>query len=300
MELQLKFFLFNLENFFLTRDPSSRAQMKPKEKILEIKNIINEESPDILMLTELGGLDSLKIFNSTYLDNRFSEFVLPGNSERGIELGFLVKKTSQYNFLHTSHKELEFSFYSKGKLVWTKFSRDISELRILEKDKLKAIILLVHLKSKWDREGNDPGGSFQRSAEVTALVDYYLKLEEEFCDIPIFLTGDFNGDANENSNETEFRSIYQKTKLNSIQALLTCPPEHKLTYFSSLAPTVYAHELDYIFVAPEKIKINKEFSGVYPKTFGSDRIKDLGLRFGELQNWPSDHLPLILSFDFIK
>ncbi len=296
----MKFLLYNLENFFLTRDPYSRVQIKPKNKVLEIKKIIDDISPDILMLTELGGPDSLKIFNETYLENQYQDYVVAGNSERGIELGFLVKKNNQYNFFHQGHKKLEFKYYLNGQMLNSKFSRDISELRILEHENVRCIILLVHLKSKWDREGNDPGGSLKRSAEVNALIEYYLQLEEQFSEIPIFLAGDFNGDANQNSNEFEFKSIYQKTKLKSIQEMLPHPPLNKLTYFSSLSPTIYAHELDYIFVIPDKIKIDKEFSGVYPRTEGHDRIEALTHRFGQLENWPSDHLPLILSFDFIK
>ena len=72
--------------------PHGDALKKPQEKIEWIARTISEIDADITMLCEMGGLDSLDLFNTKYLNSQYYTSLLKGNSDRGIEMGYLIKK----------------------------------------------------------------------------------------------------------------------------------------------------------------------------------------------------------------
>ena len=281
----MKLLLFNLENFFLNQ----LDDQKPPEKVEWIARIIKELTPDILMLCEIGGLESLDIFNHKYLDNQFLPFILPGNSTRGIEIGYLVKKSLPFSFMHLSHKEKA-------------FSRDVSELRFIQNSIPKMIILLVHLKSKWDREGNDPNGFLQRSHEVEMLLEIYKQRQLEYPHSTILIAGDMNGSAQKNNCEREFRSIYQQTDFIDVLDILDTPDESRVTFvhFNKDAKPLH-YQLDYIFLSKSlEHKVIKEESGIY--LFKAENGSPLRLPENSFERYalPSDHYPLVLTFDFLQ
>jgi endonuclease/exonuclease/phosphatase family metal-dependent hydrolase len=282
----LKFTLFNLENFFLLETNLERQPQKSPEKVQWIAKTIDDISPDILMLCEVGGIHSLDLFNAKYLNDSYIPILRPGNSDRGIEIGYLIKKNLPFTFMHLTHKEKN-------------FSRDVSELRIFKDKSLVMITLLVHLKSKWDREGNDPNGFLQRSHEILTLLEIYKKLRTDFPNTPVIIAGDFNGVAKKNMCEREFREIYKQTNLIDILELLNTPDDERVSYIHfSKEGAPERFQLDYIFLPITlEDKIKKEESGIY-------RFKDfdgtpLGLPLNSFERYalPSDHYPLVFSLD---
>jgi hypothetical protein len=281
----LKLLLFNVENFFLT----NTVDQKPVEKTKAIAEIVKELSPDIIMFCEVGGFVSLDLFTTKYLQSQYLPFLLPGNSDRGIEIGYLIKKTFPYTFNHISHVEKP-------------FSRDVSELLIYKNKTLQCIILLVHLKSKWDREGNDPQGFLKRSQEVETLITLFKKRETEFPSIPIIIAGDFNGVAQKNNCSIEFRQFYELTPLEDILEILNLPNESRTTYcyFSKEGKADYS-QLDYIFIPPVLFsKVVKEESGIYLFKDPSGLPYRLPQSTFERFALPSDHYPLVLTLDFLQ
>ena len=109
--LNLKFALLNAENLFLLFDKKPDAHVlkleevqwqklstsvyenKPLRKLLELQKVILEINPDILMLCEVGGEESLKNFNELFLGNQYYTALMEGNSDRNIDIGFLIKKS---------------------------------------------------------------------------------------------------------------------------------------------------------------------------------------------------------------
>ena len=282
----MKLTLFNLENFFLLDCNPEQRPYKSPEKVQWIADTIKDISPDILMLCEVGGIESLEILNSRYLDDTYIPILRPGNSDRGIEIGYLVKKSLPYTFMHLTHKE-------------KKFSRDVSELRIFKNKNIEMIILLVHLKSKWDREGNDPNGFLKRSQEVLTLIDIYNTHRNNFPTTPIIIAGDLNGVAQKNNCEREFREIYKQTALTDILDILDLPTEERVSYIhfsKDGAPERF--QLDYIFLPITlEDKIKKEESGIY--RFKGPQGQPMGLPLNSFERYalPSDHYPLVLSLD---
>lgn len=316
MELQLKLCLFNVENFFLSSTTSgAEGFLKPHDKIQWIARTIREIDADVTMLCEVGGLESLDLFNSKYLNSEYQSALLKGNSNRGIEMGYLIKKSFPFKTQHLSHANasIEFNYAfeieENKKLLLDelktpphKFSRDISELRILKDDKVAMILLLVHLKSKWDRDGVDWNGKERRKAELKALVKTYNRLRGEFPGVPVVVAGDMNGQAQRGQQEPEFDDLYAHTDLDDILEVIQEPHERRLSFFYfGRENNRESFQLDYIFLPPELHSlVKKEDSGIY--LFRDDRGALLPYPQESYQRYalPSDHYPVVATLNFLS
>ncbi len=310
----MKLCLFNVENFFLLSGPNGDGFKKPQDKIEWIARTVKEIDADITMLCEVGGHESLDLFNSKFLNSEYSSHLLKGNSNRGIEMGYLIKNNLPYSYQHISHahSSIEFNYPfeieenkklpSQSQIAPHKFSRDISELRILNNNNVEMILLLVHLKSKWDRDGVDWNGSLRRKAELKALVKTYNRLRAEFnYKVPVVVAGDLNGIAQFGVNEPEFDELYTSTDLQDVLEVIKEPHERRLTYFYfGKENNREASQLDYILLPSElHSKVNKEESGIYlfrdthgvPLTYPQESYQRYAL--------PSDHYPIVASLNFL-
>lgn len=275
MNKSLRLMQFNLENFFLYLDKElpptwpdisedgwqalthSQVKLKPLQKLKSIQSIINDQDPDIIIVCEVGGKESLENFNRLFLNNRYRAELIEGNSDRGIDVGYLIKNSLNLQFLLISHKERPLNFLYDHEKDGPKkshyFSRDVAELRIFESDLSHsplAIILGVHLKSKLDRDGVDPDGRHRRAAEVKTLMDIYKEVRKETLEkIPIIISGDFNGIANSHRMEAEFQPIYNDTQLKDVMEIKNVPEDERYTQvvFNSLGRAVPV-QIDYFFV----------------------------------------------------
>lgn len=312
----MKLCLFNVENFFLLSGPNGDGFKKPVDKIEWIARTISEIDADITMLCEMGGLDSLDLFNTKYLNSNYYTALLKGNSNRGIEMGYLIKKDSQYGHQHFSHANasIEFNYpfeIEENKKMLPglgtehaphKFSRDISELRLTKDNKVVMILLLVHLKSKWDRDGVDWLGKERRKAELKALVKTYNRLRAEFnFSVPVIVSGDLNGIAQKGLQEPEFDDLYSLTDLEDVMEVINEPYERRLSFFYFGKESVReAYQLDYILLPKElHSKVKKEDSGIY--LFRDTHGTALPYPKESYQRYalPSDHYPVVASLDFL-
>lgn len=310
----MKLCLFNVENFFLLSEPNGDGFKKPVDKIEWIARTIRDINADITMMCEVGGLDSLDLFNTKYLNSEYSTYLLKGNSVRGIEMGYLIKKDFKFETQHIghAHESIEFNYPfeiaenkkrpSSDQYPTHKFSRDISELRILKDNKVVMILLLVHLKSKWDRDGVDYNGKERRKAELKALVKTYNRLRKEFNFlVPVVVSGDLNGVAQKGLHEPEFDDLYALTDLEDVLEVINEPLERRLTFFYfGKENNREASQLDYILLPPELHPlVKKEDSGIY--LFRDQHNVPLSYPKENYQRYalPSDHYPLVASLNFL-
>lgn len=286
----MKIATLNAENLFLV--DGLGHSIKSEDKTQSLAKNIKMINPDILLLQEVGGQESLDIFNEQYLDHQYITGLIPGNSDRNIQLAFLIKKTFSLQFsLYTNkHRPLDLKFPEE------KLSRDILELRIANSHGLKLIILNVHLKSKWDRQGNDPDGSIKRKKEAKLLANLYLTLKDKFkC--PIIIAGDFNSLARNSDHIDEFLDFHKKTNLTDLLELINAPDRDTFYYFDRSGNSQHA-QFDYIFLPPELQKyVKKATSGVfYYKNEDLTELKIPSNHFERLA-FPSDHLPIVLELE---
>ena len=301
---------FNVENLFINLekksthlDPtrmtekewqSSSASIyenKPLHKVKQLAQIIDQLNPDVLALCEVGGLESLDNFNFYFLQNRYACFLIEGNSDRGIDVGYLVRKELEPRATLKTYREREFVSGTGQKIF---FARDVAELRLNNSfGALQAIVLLLHLKSKWDREGDDPQGSYRREAEFKTLLQIQKELAGQVAaDIPIVLTGDFNGIIYPPEQEAEFAQILETNYKDTLE-FSSVLPEHR---FTQVQVSPYQQpkkvQLDYILL-PEthQALVQSSFVFRFQDEFGMELpVPSTMTAKGEM---PSDHYPVV-------
>ncbi len=311
----MKLCLFNVENFFLL-DAQGDAFRKPQDKVEWIARTLKEIDADITMLCEVGGQESLDLFNNKYCNSDYRCALIKGNSNRGIEMGYLIKNDFPFDIEHLSHADdsIEFNYaheIEENNKVMTdelkipphKFSRDISELRIKKDGQIVMILLLVHLKSKWDRDGFDFNGKERRKAELKALVKTYNRLRADFDFlVPVVVAGDMNGNAQKGIQEPEFDDLYTQTDLQDVLEVIEEPVERRQSFFYfGRDNSRESFQLDYIFL-PKELQnlVKKEESGIY--LFRDSHGVPLAYPQESYQRYalPSDHYPVVASLNFLS
>ncbi|MEK7358124.1 MAG: endonuclease/exonuclease/phosphatase family protein [Bdellovibrionota bacterium] len=339
-ESRLRLVEFNLENLFVFLDhykgqdldrvterewqgfSSSTTPNKPLKQVRELARAIADLDPDILMLCEVGGLESLANFSKYFLSDRYAPHLLEGNSDRGIDIGYLVRRALPftYDLISHKHRPLDFLYPHERQTILNgfdhlrsakvdshKFSRDVLELRVFDVDPTEPalIILLVHLKSQLDRSRIDPGGRDRRKAELDKLVKIQKEIEDEFEGrVPVVLTGDFNGSASRPEPEVEFETIYRDSKLEDALEWAKQPADERFTYMqlsNSRTRPGRNKQLDYVFLPPALgARVNEKETWVYrfKDDFGMTMI--VPRNFNEKKLLPSDHYPVVVTLDPAK
>ncbi len=329
----LKFGLLNAENLFLLFDQpipphfqkleeaqwqklsSSVYENKPLGKCLQIAQLIKENDPDIMMFCEVGGIESLKNLNELFLDSAFSVALIEGNSDRHIDVGFLIKKTSAFYFDLVTNKNRPLNYLYPHESTSLKtgypvkgtthfFSRDCAELRLFKNDRAQPfmIILLTHLKSRLDPERIDPGGVERRSAELRTAVDLYKEICGHHPHVPVLFAGDMNGFAGFPATDLEFAAIYDETDLQDVLEVAGIELEQRATFYQiKNGAKVDAKQIDYCFL-PARLKMNlkRESAKVYRYKDEFGFALDTPRTLEHKSRLPSDHYPLFFTLENLK
>lgn len=270
---------------------SSLFSNKSKEKCQILANTILDANADVVMMTEVGGPESLTNFAKYLLNDEYLSFSLPSNSDRGIDLGYLVKKNLAYKIDIHTHIDYVLPFPAK------RFSRDVLRLDLMENDKPKFILLLVHIKSKLDLKRADFEGRTRRVLEVKGLIDIYKDLESKFPDVPILIGGDMNGHAGEKDTEEEFKPIYELTDLKDVALLANIPEEDRFSYvYFTRGGNRFEQQIDYLFIS-EKFKDRIDPLECYFPRYKNLTGAPLPIpkRMEQKNTLPSDHYPFLAT-----
>lgn len=334
--LDLKIMLLNAENLFLLSDQqltiehtaleeqkwqklsTSIYDNKPLYKLRQLTKVIADENPDIIMLAEVGGFESLSNFNKLFLQENYSCVLTEGNSNRHIDIGYLVKKNLGFyfdlisnknrpiNYLYPHEREsLDKETNTGSKLSSHKFSRDVSELHLFKNDREKPflVFMLAHLKSRLDPDNVDPNGSERRNAEARTLIEIYNELESKHQNrIPIVVAGDFNGNASAKNTDPEFTQLYQNTKLSDVLEIAQIPQENRYTYYQvGRNSNGDGRQIDFVFLSPKAAQfLDSKTVNVYrykdPRGLPMDPPSSMDAKL----QLPSDHYPIILQLKNIQ
>ncbi|WP_413612376.1 endonuclease/exonuclease/phosphatase family protein [Bdellovibrio sp. HCB-110] len=333
----LKFCLLNAENLFLMFDgtpgkevlnlkeaqwqrlSTSIYENKSLKKSQDIAKALKEINADVIMLCEVGGFESLKNFNLLFMDDAYSPCLIEGNSERNIDVGFLIRKNLPFyfdlqsnknrpiNYLYPHERESLLHGYpvKGGKITSShKFSRDVAELRLFKADKEKPslIILLAHLKSRLDPERIDPNGFERRQAELRTLLEIYKELEIVHPDLPIVVAGDFNGNASLINTDEEFKDLYATTPLKDVLEVSALPQEARATFYQVRnGARADGRQIDFAFLSPNTQALLKPGSAYvhrYKDEFGMEH--DIPRSMDAKLNLPSDHYPVVFEIENLK
>jgi hypothetical protein len=332
---RLRIVEFNVENLFILLDhysgqdlstvterewqrfSASTTPNKPIAQVRELARAIREMNPDLLMHCEVGGRESLANFSRHFLNDAYAAHLVEGNSDRGIDIGYLVKRSLPFTYDLISHKHRSIDFLyphekmskdtgydhlRSARVQSHRFSRDVIELRIYENtDKPPVLILMqVHLKSQLDRSRIDPGGRDRRKAELEKLVKIYNEIEAEFeGETPIVVGGDFNGKAAWPTPDGEFEAIYRETDLRDCLDFAEVPHDERFTHQQIYNNRVgHNKQLDYLFISPKLAsRINRDETWVFRFQDEHGKTQLIPRTFNEKRMLPSDHFPVILTLD---
>ncbi|WP_127717438.1 hypothetical protein [Halobacteriovorax sp. HLS] len=313
---------YNVENLFIP--PYSNQECyklykyeKSSEKVKKVAEAILDINAEIIFLCEVGGIDSLKNFVDKHLEDKYHYSLIPGNSDRGIELAYLIKKDLPVECRHYTHKNRELGFLypheekENQHLISQQLpplynshypSRDIAELRLYSNDsEVPSLILLgVHLKSHLDKEGIDFGGKLRRKAELEHLVSTYNILNKRYNgEVPIILLGDFNGNASLNNHDVEFKKIYEQDDLLDTLEIINEPQENRVSiHIFEKSGKDLSLQLDYIFL-PKSLhhKVRPKESGIYnyKNDYGAPLPRPTSIY--ERYQLPSDHYPVVCTLN---
>lgn len=294
---QIEICVYNLENFFIRdafENPPNINYFKSQLNLNQLKQVFTEIDADIYALTEVGEVQSLNHFNENYLNNSYEVFHQKGNSDRGIENAFLVKKGLPFKFEHLSHthKEIDFQLHDEDEDDYF-LSRDFSHLRVLDKEANHLMsILNVHLKSQRDDDtGHDFRSVRRRQAELELLLHVYKEEKKIFPKTPILLCGDFNGNASNENTDEEFKVIYKETNLEDVLGMRELPLQYRTTFYQFVGQAAHQLQLDYIFLDKEfRDQLND--AAVYQYKNSAGRLIGPPRRRGDIWNNPSDHYPV--------
>ena len=257
---------------------------KDLDKIIEIQKIIQTNKPDIIMLVEIGGSQSLNNFNQYFLNNEYKPYMAESNSNRGIDVGYLVRNESQIN--------VKFKSYTKEKLSnGNKLARGLFQLKVLDKENnLKAFFYLTHLKSKLDLEKKDFEGRDQRSAEVEYICKKVISNQKLHKTIPHYICGDLNGIIYKDQTEPELSMFEKHDFLDVLEHLDRSADERVTYYYFDKSHNRNGFQLDYILVHKSfKNTIDQETKVLafdpHFSAFPPENLK-------EKLKMPSDHMPL--------
>lgn len=289
------------------------VQNKSLKKALWLAQSLLEIGADIVLVNEVGGNESLTNFAKFFLNDQYSAHIVEGNSDRGIDIGYLVKNTfpgraelrshkdRPLGFLYP-HEQLNNEYFEKTmpeKVIKSHyFSRDCSELRVYDGDQLKLILLLVHLKSKLDPQGIDPEGRERRAAEVRSLVSIYKETRAAHPGVPTIVGGDFNGNAKRAGGEKEFAPLFEQTDLENVFQILGLDQQTSMTQIQfGRHATPYFLQIDYFFVSPE-LQNCVVPEGTYVYRYRSDLGVKLAIptTLDQRLYLPSDHYPIVATF----
>ncbi|RYZ57813.1 MAG: hypothetical protein EOP07_08810 [Proteobacteria bacterium] len=333
----LKIMEFNAQDFFLQLEyPMSREAilnisdeqwkllgkddiyLKPLSKIKRIADLIHEVNPDIVCLCEIGGFESLELFAHVFLDDAWIPYLLEGNSNRGIESGYLVKKSLPWTSRIKSHKNWPLPFlypheidpvtyhlaataapyYDLAVPKDRRLSRDIPALILESEGRVRLVILLVHLKSGFDTAGVDLEGKVRRGAELKALLAIYQSFRQELGpDVPILMTGDFNGRAGRHDTAQEFLPLYENELFEDVLEIKEVPQYERISQMTFVKRNLIAQQLDFLFVTKDlSHRVKSAF--VYRYRFAEeDKEIMLPTSFRDRTQLPSDHYPLVCELD---
>jgi endonuclease/exonuclease/phosphatase family metal-dependent hydrolase len=330
-KVSLKFALLNAENLFLLFDRPPTAELtktteaewqrlstsifpnKPLDKVKELARTLNDINADVVMLCEVGGPESLANFNNLFLNQQYSPIVIEGNSDRNIDVGFLIKKNQSYYFDLASNKNRPINYLYPHerdpsqagiKITSHKFSRDAVELRLFkkERDNPFLVIILTHLKSPLDKDRIDPMGFERRRAELITLTEIYREVTDLHKNCPVVVAGDFNGNASRQSTDPEFKFLYESTELEDVLELAGKVTHERATYYQvRTSGKVDGKQIDYCFLSPLAAKCLKPGSAMvyrYKDEYGFEI--DIPKSLDAKLNLPSDHYPVVFELENIE
>lgn len=249
---------------------------KPIDKIWAMADLILNCNPDILLLTEVGGKESLENLNRYFLKKRYNIIHFNSNSGRGIDISALIKPNIHFTSCFHNHNS-----FARGVLeINTKFGGN------------NLCILHTHLKSKLNLKGEDFEGRSQRKKEVLSLGKIISNKEKcKNTNHHIMVTGDLNGIIYQEQTEPELAIFANNFGMHDVFEHLNRP------FFDRWSYLYYNKHNEGIFMQLDYCLMKKNLAAYLNAEtkildFNGDTRTNFPATVKEKFQYPSDHYPL--------
>lgn len=296
---EIKVMSFNVEQLFLAETGDHARPGKPLHEQQGLAKAINDESPDFIILEEVGGLEALTTFSRDFLNAAYEPYLVQGNDQGGIDIGYLVKRDLPLGVTLESHREAMWNDPTDHQQHRV-FTRDAPALFVraegAAEDSAPLLILIGnHAKAMRDRDG-DPESEILRAAqyrEIGHIIDSYQ--QDYGAEVPILVGGDFNADV---QSAASLAPIRQRMKDPFDLTSATDLERTTHTFHPRKGPAIY-HQLDALFVTPSLVD-NVIDIETYRYKNKQGHSKPLPTTFDERKQNPSDHFPIVLTLSTKK
>ena len=264
---------------------TSLLQNKPIHHVRAAADLIKSVNPHVILMTEVGGRESLENFSKYFLNNEYEVYHEASNSDRGIDTGCLVKRKIPYPVRFKVHRH-------------SVFARGVDELT-LDCGEESLVFLLTHLKSKLNKFGKDFEGRGQRAKEVEKLLYLHAKACNKHQTKNVFICGDLNGIIYKQDSEQEL-ARFSKYGIEDVLEILDRDLFDRYTYayFDRTSGKRHCMQLDYMLTSPNnKSTISSESSVL---DFEGNIRTQLAADIKEKWLYPSDHYPLFCRLTTFK
>ena len=302
---QIKMMAYNVENMFMRLGKFAKmppaefeklvnSELKPDISLQGVAKAILDESPDFIVLEEVEDIETLTKFTRDYLGGTYRPFLVDGNDNRAIQIGYLVKTDLPLQVTLETHKDAKWKDPTDGS-VEKVFSRDAPALMIRREGARPAtppalIFIGNHAKAQRDR-GGDPGSVLLRTAqmkEIASIVDGYQKLYGS--SVPIVLGGDFNVDVRKAVELDPIRTrMTDSFDVKGVRGL----DRMTHSYHPNVGSTEF-HQLDALYLTPG-LQDNVVSIEAYRYKDVNGQPKPLPATFAERTRNPSDHFPIVVT-----
>lgn len=214
---------------------------KPRAEIEAVAKAIRELNPDVITFEELENEGVLRAMVREFLSDMGYDFIAVAdtNSDRGQNLGVLSRRPI---VSVTSHRFEDLKLGGEDQ-TW-RFARDLWQVRIQATATQTIDLYSVHLKSKYDSQGDKESVKY-RLAEATAARRI---IAENFAQKPgqlAVMLGDFNDEPDSPTLKT-LLAPRADGKAFLVDAHAKLAPEQRITYLRE----PYRSTIDYILVSP--------------------------------------------------
>jgi hypothetical protein len=302
---ELRVMAYNTENFFLHLGADAKepldvfkkrvdSELKTDAQMQAEARAIKDENPDLIVVEEMENLETLQSFDDQYLGGVYKAFLTVGNDQRGINIGFLVKKDLPLQVTLETHKDETWVDPTSG-ATEKLFSRDAPALLVRREgdraDSTPALIFIGnHAKSQRDRP-NDPKSTIMRTAQMKAIASLVSDYEKQYgSQTPIIVGGDFNNDVR---NCPEVQPI-RDTMVDAFDAKGITGIARMTHSFHPRSGGPSYHQLDALFVTPG-LKGDIESMEAYRYKDAQGQPLPLPQTFEERSRNPSDHFPILMT-----
>jgi endonuclease/exonuclease/phosphatase family metal-dependent hydrolase len=280
----------------------------------QMKRVFDDLNADIYVFQEVFSEASLRHVVETYMNDNYDVVVEKGNDNRGMGIGFLIKKSLNVNFEMRSHKNLKYKndhgVYPAGTEI---FARDVPALFLRQKDGSNSrasdepdlIVLGAHLKSKRPTNGDFESTNF-REVEAQTAAQIATELNETYQNVPLILAGDFNTKIMEASETKSLREAL-KESLSLMGDKLSKDDKVTHTFHPFKGQSDYkqvdAHLLNDAMVSKlidSQVYHYKDQSGNEIQYKGKWETKIYPIYFSQRKKNPSDHMPIVSTFDMTR